>query len=159
MPIHLVRWPDLSAALVKAGSEDDLIDILDEVANPEGCAWSVYRGPLFVEFSLPARFQVEEGGTKVHVAAAPHDELESTASAAPPMTGAEYVTAAVLHVATYTTRLSAHAKAQHVPLGQARRAGHQRRDDGGLIDYQAIPKVEAAHGPRPCTLRRRDQRP
>jgi len=62
MPIFLVRWPDLSAALVKAGSEDDLIDILDEVANPEGCTWSVYRGPLFIEFSLPARFQVKDRG-------------------------------------------------------------------------------------------------
>jgi len=62
MPIFLVRWPDLSAALVKAGSEDELIDILDEIANPEGCTWSVYRGPLFIEFSLPVRFQVTDRG-------------------------------------------------------------------------------------------------
>jgi superfamily II DNA or RNA helicase len=103
-------------------------------------------------------------------------DLESIALVAPPMTGAEYVTASVLHalwdaldsafrselsafgkpvqdflthkspawhlvgrvhfnlaenrkdaaapfafLATYTTRLSAHAKAQHVPLGQALR--------------------------------------
>ncbi|MGH7855950.1 MAG: hypothetical protein ACREQY_01380 [Candidatus Binatia bacterium] len=60
MPIYLVRWPDLSAALVKAGSEDELIEILDEVANPDGCTWSIYRGPLFLEFSLPARFEVKE---------------------------------------------------------------------------------------------------
>ena len=38
------------------------MDILDEVANPEGCTWSVYRGPLFVEFSLPVRFQVKDRG-------------------------------------------------------------------------------------------------
>jgi non-specific serine/threonine protein kinase len=105
-----------------------------------------------------------------------HDDLESLASAAPPMTGAEYLTAAVLQalwdaldaafrselsesrasvqdflsrrsaawhlvgrvhfnlaenkkdedapfafLATYTARLSAHAKAQHLPLGQALR--------------------------------------
>ena len=62
MPIFLVRCPDLSAALVKAGSEDELIDILDEIANPEGCTWSVYRGPLFIEFSLPVRFQVKDRG-------------------------------------------------------------------------------------------------
>ena len=62
MPIFLVRWPDLSAALVKAGSEDELIDVLDEIANPEGCTWSVYRGPLFIEFSLPVRFQVTDRG-------------------------------------------------------------------------------------------------
>ena len=60
MPIYLVRWPDLSAALVKAGSEEDLVEILDEVGNPDGCTWSVYRGPLFLEFSLPLRFEVRE---------------------------------------------------------------------------------------------------
>lgn len=104
----------------------------------------------------------------------PAEELETIASTAPPMTGAEYLTASVLcslwqeidiawhaeliesdltirdflkaknpawnligrvhfnlaenskdieapfaFLATYTTRLSAHAKAQHVPLGQA----------------------------------------
>lgn len=64
MPIFLVRWPDLSAALAKAGSEDELIDILDEIANPEGCTWSVYRGPLFIEFSLPVRFQVTDRGKR-----------------------------------------------------------------------------------------------
>src|ERR1043165_2144428 len=59
MPIYLVRWPDLSAALVTAGSEEKLVEILDEVANPEGCTGSVYRGPLFLEFSLPVRFDVK----------------------------------------------------------------------------------------------------
>jgi len=62
MPIYLVRWPDLSAALVKAGSEEALVEILDEVGNPDGCTWSVYRGPLFLEFSLPLRFEVRERG-------------------------------------------------------------------------------------------------
>jgi hypothetical protein len=60
MPIYLVRWPDLSAALVKASSEEKLELILDEVANPEGCTWSVYRGPLFIELALPARFHVDD---------------------------------------------------------------------------------------------------
>jgi superfamily II DNA or RNA helicase len=112
-------------------------------------------------------------------------ELDSLALTAPPMTGAEYLTAAVLHalwqeldsafrrelseskcgiqdflrgrnpswnlvgrvhfnlaenrkdenapfafLATYTTRLSAHAKAQHLPLGQALReyAGAANKD-------------------------------
>ncbi len=119
---------------------------------------------------------VEDRGARVHVTAPPQDDLESLAAAAPPMTGAEYLTADVLHalweeldaafgaelpasklsvqeflkrrspawnlvgrvhfnlaenrkdeaapfafLATYTTRLSAHAKAQHVPLGQALR--------------------------------------
>jgi hypothetical protein len=65
MPIYLVRWPDLSAALVRAGSEDELIEILDEVANPDGCTWSVYRGPLLLEFSLPVRFEVKERDRRV----------------------------------------------------------------------------------------------
>ena len=115
-------------------------------------------------------------GELAHVPAPPNADLESLASAAPPMTGAEYLTASVLQVlwdaldeafrselaeskasvqdflarkspawhlvgrvhfnlaenkkdddapfaflATYTTRLSAHAKAQHLPLGQALR--------------------------------------
>lgn len=63
MPMYLVRWPDLSAALVSASNEDVLVDILDEVANPEGCTWSVYRGPIFIEFQLNAELNVvrEEG--------------------------------------------------------------------------------------------------
>jgi non-specific serine/threonine protein kinase len=120
--------------------------------------------------------EVEERGPKARVPAPPREELEALAAAAPPMTGAEYLTAAVLRVlweeldtafrselsesdasvqdflkraspawnlvgrvhfnlaenrkdeeapfaflATYTTRLSAHAKAQHLPLGQALR--------------------------------------
>ncbi len=121
-----------------------------------------------------------EGGT-----AAPGEELERMALAAPPMTGGEYLTAAILHslwqeldrtfaielsasncdaqsflksrnpawnlvgrvhfnlaenrkdpdapfafLATYTTRLSAQAKAQHLPLGQALRehAGAANKD-------------------------------
>src|SRR2546425_3275009 len=127
----------------------------------------------------------EERGAKVHVPAPPEEELEPLASAAPPMTGAEYLTAAVLHglweelnaafgtelsesrstvqdflkrrnpawnlvgrvhfnlaenrkdeeapfafLATYTTRLSIHARAQHLPLGQALReyAGAANKD-------------------------------
>lgn len=38
MPIYLVRWPDLSASLVRAGSEEELLVTLDEVANPSGPA-------------------------------------------------------------------------------------------------------------------------
>jgi hypothetical protein len=51
MPIYLVRWPDLSASLVRAQHEDDLIDTLDQVANPDGCEWAVYKGPLFIDSS------------------------------------------------------------------------------------------------------------
>jgi len=54
VPLYLVRWPDHSGAFVNAPNEDELIDILDEVSNPEGCTWSVYRGPLHLEFQLNA---------------------------------------------------------------------------------------------------------
>ncbi|MBF8287165.1 MAG: SNF2-related protein [Candidatus Rokubacteria bacterium] len=119
---------------------------------------------------------VETRGAKADIPALSSEELDSFASAPPPMTGAEYLTASVLQalwdaidaafraelsgskapvqdflkrknpawnvvgrvhfnlaenrrdpdapfafLATYTTRLSAHAKAQHVPLGQALR--------------------------------------
>ena len=53
MPLYLVRWPTLSAALVKAASEAELLSMLDEVGNSEGCTWTIYRGPLYLEFSLP----------------------------------------------------------------------------------------------------------
>ena len=119
---------------------------------------------------------VEEHRVATQIPAPPPAELETLAAAAPPMTGAEYLTAPVLRalweeldaafrtelseskepvqeflkrlspawnlvgrvhfnlaenrkddeapfafLATYTTRLSAHAKAQHLPLGQALR--------------------------------------
>jgi hypothetical protein len=60
MPIYLVRWPDLSASLVRARHEDDRIDTLDQVANPDGCEWSVYQGPLFIDFRLPAAWRIED---------------------------------------------------------------------------------------------------
>ncbi len=120
--------------------------------------------------------QAQEDGKDVSLPAPPSDELETLVSAAPPMTGAEYLTAPVLRalwdelgaalrtelaetklsiqdflkrrhpawnlvgrvhfnlaenrsdaeapfafLATYTTRLSAHARAQHLPLAQALR--------------------------------------
>lgn len=127
--------------------------------------------------ALCAQQDGDAAGKEVRVAAAPSvDELERLALAAPPMIGAEYLTAAVLEtlwheldaafgvelseskcgiqdflkrrnpawnlvgrvhfnvaenrkdqdapfafLATYTTRLSAQAKAQHLPLGQALR--------------------------------------
>src|SRR6266567_2359271 len=126
--------------------------------------------------ALCTRFDAEARHLKVHLPAPPNEELEPLALAAPPMVGAEYLTAEILHslwqeldaafgielsqsqssvqdflkqrnpawnlvgrvhfnlaenrkdaespfafLATYTTRLSGHAKAQHLPLGQALR--------------------------------------
>jgi hypothetical protein len=59
MPLYLVRWPHLAASLVSARDEDDLVDALDEMANPEGCQWKVYRGPLFIHFELPVQCGID----------------------------------------------------------------------------------------------------
>ena len=62
MPIYLVRWPDLSAALVRADGEVGLLSILDQVANPEGCEWIEYDGPLALDVRLPAAWRVHPEG-------------------------------------------------------------------------------------------------
>ena len=62
MPVYLVRWPGLVAALVSAADEEELLDILDETANPEGCTWSVYGGPLYLELALNVDYSIDGGG-------------------------------------------------------------------------------------------------
>ncbi|HEX8699340.1 MAG TPA: hypothetical protein VF815_10925 [Myxococcaceae bacterium] len=57
MPLYLVRWPDLSVALVKARNEDELLMRLDEYADPTGCQWMVYRGDVFLDFSIPIKIK------------------------------------------------------------------------------------------------------
>jgi hypothetical protein len=42
------------------GGEDELIEVLDQVGNPDGCEWSVYTGPLFIDVQLPAAWRIEE---------------------------------------------------------------------------------------------------
>lgn len=60
MPIYIVRWPNLSAALVRARDEDDLLEILDEVGDPSACRWQVYNGPLFINIESKARYDLKE---------------------------------------------------------------------------------------------------
>ena len=60
MPIYLVRWPGFSASLIKASDEAHLMDIIDEEGSPRACTWSVYRGPLWVDFVLPVSFKADE---------------------------------------------------------------------------------------------------
>ena len=55
MPLYLVRWPNLSAALVQASNKTELLDTLDQLSNTEGVKIQVYRGPLFLDFELPVR--------------------------------------------------------------------------------------------------------
>jgi hypothetical protein len=60
MPIYLVRWPDLSASLVKAVDEEELVLLLDDVGNADGCRWSTYDGPLFIDVRLPVEWSPGE---------------------------------------------------------------------------------------------------
>jgi superfamily II DNA or RNA helicase len=147
----------------------------DEVATALPAVLSYWRdfGARYVT-ALCALPEIGEGAAKPQVPLPGEGELAATAAAVPPMTGAEYLTAATLadlwqatdkafdaelasaalsvqgflksrnpawnlvgrvhfnlaenrkdedapfaFLATYTTRLSAHAKAQHVPLGKA----------------------------------------
>ncbi len=57
MPLYLVRWPTLHASLVRARDEDELLTTLDEAADPSGCTYQVYRGPLWVNFELPVKIR------------------------------------------------------------------------------------------------------
>ena len=157
-----------------------------EVGTALPAVFSYWRelGSLFVT-GLCTTAEAESDAGPVASPLAPREELAALAAAAPPMTGAEYLTASVLEsqwgemaaafrderrhsglgtqdllkrwspawnlvgrvhfnlaenrkdedapfafLATYTSRLSAHGKAQHLPLGQALReyAGEARRD-------------------------------
>lgn len=57
MPIYLVRWPTLRASLVYARNRDELLDTLDQVDDPGGCTFQVYRGPVWIDFELPFRIR------------------------------------------------------------------------------------------------------
>ena len=142
---------------------------------PPVFAWWREFGARYVT-ALCTQLESDTAHHKIRVAAPSHEDLEGIALSAPPLTGAEYLTAAILDslwheldkafgielsetkcgvqdflkrrnpawnlvgrvhlnlaenrkdsdapfafLATYTTRLSAQAKAQHLPLGQALR--------------------------------------
>ena len=73
MPIYLVRWPDLSASLVQAEGEEHLLDVLDQVGNPDDCEWSIYEGPLFIDFRLPVEWSIQDDRRATPVA--PHQAV------------------------------------------------------------------------------------
>lgn len=64
MSIYIVRWPGLSASLVRAYDEDELIMTLDQKGNADGCQWSLYEGPIFLNFDLPVEWDVEWGAAQ-----------------------------------------------------------------------------------------------
>ena len=57
MPLYVVRWPHLHASLVRARDEDELLSMLDEVDDPGGCTYKVYKGPVWVDFTVPFEIQ------------------------------------------------------------------------------------------------------
>jgi len=182
--------PDAEARLRKAfarGTGHGLLQLgAGEVGTTLPAVFSYWRelGALFVN-ALCAAPDAALGHEAGHAPLPPRERLLALAAAAPPMTGAEYLTAAVLEslwqeiaaafhderarsglgtqellrrfspawnlvgrvhfnlalnrkddeapfafIATYTGQLSAHGKAQHLPLGHAlaEYAGESRRD-------------------------------
>jgi SNF2-related domain/SNF2 Helicase protein/Helicase conserved C-terminal domain len=164
----------LRAALERGSGHGILLLGADEMGTALPPVYSYWRE--FGARYVTAVCTRQEDAGRVRIAAPTTEELEFIALAAPPMTGAEYLTAAVLEalwqelgaafevelseskcgvqeflkrrnpawnlvgrvhfnvaenrkdpdapfafLATYTTRLSAQAKAQHLPLGQALR--------------------------------------
>lgn len=55
MPLYVVRWPAFNVSLVRARNEEELLDILDEAADPGACRWAVYKGPVFIDLDLPVK--------------------------------------------------------------------------------------------------------
>lgn len=58
MPIYLVRWPSFKASLMRAEDEEDLLYLIDQAGNPDWCTWSLYDGPLAIDFHLPVEWSV-----------------------------------------------------------------------------------------------------
>ncbi len=51
MVLYLVKWEDGSAALVSAVNEEDLVDTLDQLADPYAASWVEFDGPLWIELA------------------------------------------------------------------------------------------------------------
>ena len=68
MPIYLVRWGNLSVAIVRARDKTDLDIILDEVGYPGGCEVKEYTGPLYIGLDLDVKYHIsgaDNSGSKV----------------------------------------------------------------------------------------------
>lgn len=82
MPLYLVRWPLLSASLIQAENEDELIQHLDEVGDPSVCTWEQYDGPLWIDFELPCEIAVHRPGQSSESATASADGCPSESDGA-----------------------------------------------------------------------------
>ena len=116
MALYLVRWPDLSCTLVTARDEDHLGYLLDEVGNPEGCRWTEYDGPVFIDFHLPVRITIdwpEQAGRPLSPEAVQIEDLDRLAQR-------EELQAEVRITGIY------HQRAPRLALPQALRVVHPR---------------------------------
>ena len=75
MPLYLVRWPTLAASLVRAPDEGELLDILDEAADPGGCTYEVYRGPVWIDFEVPFGVRDRTTSTATELEVAVREEI------------------------------------------------------------------------------------
>lgn len=48
MPVYIVSWSDGECMLIRCKNEDDLIDGLDQFADPSEATWKVYNGPFAI---------------------------------------------------------------------------------------------------------------
>jgi hypothetical protein len=85
MPLYLVRWPSLAASLVRAENENELLAILDEAADPGGCTYEIYRGPVWIDFDVP--FEVRDCSPEGIVPTDPSDFVVERPSPARHLTG------------------------------------------------------------------------
>src|SRR5947209_3798858 len=74
MPLYLVRWPGERASIVKAANEEELIALIDEIDSPGQFTWSLYRGPMWIDFTLPVKTKLEQR----HPGPLRPDEFEAT---------------------------------------------------------------------------------
>ena len=59
MPLYLVRWPNLTASLIRASTESELLQIIDEEDDPSRCTWREYRGSVWIDFNLKAKVSID----------------------------------------------------------------------------------------------------
>ena len=204
-PLAEVLQRKLTAAFARGAGHGLLQLGADEVGTALPAVFGYWRdiGARYVTAvcAVPERIEGGAAPRSAQIPAPPSpQELAALAADAPPMTGAEYLTAAVLRalwleldaafraeltqsrqslqdflkqrhsawtlvgrvhfnlaenrgdaaapfafLATYTTRLSAQAKAQHLPLAQALREYSAAKDQAGLLSLLAPVQRAAEH--------------
>lgn len=58
MPLYVVRWLDERVSIIRAQSEEHLLELIDEFASPSECTWVQYSGPLWFDIELPFEWKL-----------------------------------------------------------------------------------------------------